>query len=133
MDVIVTFLLCLVGFLVYLLHKKSEEVDALKDELHRLHHQKSDAVQPSPAQAPPPADKTFVQVIFSPDSKKCYDYLLGNNPDIKVGDFVEVYVSDKERGKPSWSVAKVVYISQPGEVSEHAKSKIKKKHDRYKW
>ena len=133
MDVIVTFLLCVVGFLAYLLHKKREEVAALKAELHRLQSQKSAAVQSSPDQTLTPASKTFVQVIFSPDAQRRYDYFLGNNPDIKVGDFVEVYVSDKERGRPAWSVAKVVYISKPGEISEHAKSKIKKKHDRYKW
>ena len=74
-----------------------------------------------------------MRVIFSPDSKKHFDYLLGNNPDVKVGDFVEVYVSDKERGKPAWSVAKVVYISKPGEVSEYARSKIKRKSNRHKW
>ena len=42
-----------------------------------------------------PDDKRFIKVIFNPDAQKSYDYFLGNNPDVKVGDFVEVYVSDK--------------------------------------
>ena len=79
------------------------------------------------------AEKRFVQVIFTPESKKCYDYLLGDNQDVNVGDFVEVYANKMNNGKPEWSVAKVVYISEPGEVSKHAKSKIKRKSNYNKW
>ena len=136
MGVIVTFLLCLVGFLVYLLHKKREEVDALKDELHRLQSQKSAAVQSSPAQTPPPFvsdEKAFVRVIFKKNDRKYYDYLLGKVDGVQIGDFVEVYFSNKNSGKTERRVAKVIYISKPGEISEYARSAIKKKADYPKW
>lgn len=128
MEVILAALLCVIGFLIYLLNKSKDEIFSLKTEINRLRTQKNSAeIQP------PIKDKTFVQVIFTPDSKNHYDYLLGNNPDVQVGDFVEVYVADKDGGKPNWSIAQVIYISEPGEVSEFAKSKIKRKSNRPKW
>lgn len=136
MDVIVTFLLCVIGFLAYLLRKKHDEVVALKNELHRLQIQKSDAVQSLPAQAPPllVIDKNiFVRVIFKKNDTKYYDYLLGDNRDVKIGDFVEVYFNNKISGKTESHVAKVIYISKPGEISEYARSKIKRKAARPKW
>ena len=135
-DVIVTFLLCVVGFLAYLLHKKREEVAALKNELHRLQSQKSDAVQSSPAQVSPPFvsdENTFVRVIFKKNDTKYYDYLLGEVDGVHVGDFVEVYFSNKISGKTERHVAKVIYISKPGEISEYARSAIKRKIDYSKW
>ena len=81
---------------------------------------------------PQHAAKRFVQVIFTPNSKKCYDYLLGDIQDVNVGDFVEVYVST-DNGKSEVAVAQVVYISEPGEVSKFAKSKIKRKSKHNKW
>lgn len=136
MDVIVTFLLCVVGFLVYLLHKKREEIATLKAELHRLQSQKSVAVESSPAQATPPLvsdENTFVRVIFKKNDKKYYDYLLGEVVGVQVGDFVEVYFSNKLSGKAERHVAKVIYISKPGEISDYARSTIKRKVDSAKW
>ena len=145
MEVIIVVLLCAIVFVFYLLYATKKEVLALKENICkqenelvqlkktlREHENKLRRLSLEEIKSPS-ADKRFVKVIFTPDSKKCYDYLLGNNRDIKIGDFVEVYVNDKERGKPTWSVAKVVYISKTGEFSEHAKSKIKKKTDRPKW
>lgn len=129
MEIILAALLCVIGFLVYLLNKSKDEIFNLKTEINRLRAQKSPAEQIQPQIK----DRRFVQVIFTPDAKNSYDYLLGNNPDVQVGDFVEVYVADKDGGKPNWSVAQVIYISEPGEKSEYAKSKIKRKSNRPKW
>ena len=87
---------------------------------------------PPPPQALPSA-KIFVQVIFKKNGKKRYDYFLGDNYNIKVGDFVEVYARDKWSGKKEWRVAKVMYISAPGEISRYANSTILKKADYPKW
>lgn len=128
MEIILAALLCVIGFLIYLLNKSKDEIFSLKIEINRLRAQKSSAKIQSPID-----NKRFVQMIFKPDAKNSYDYLLGNNPDVQVGDFVEVYVADKDGGKPNWSIAQVIYISEPGEVSEYAKSKIKRKSNRPKW
>ena len=86
--------------------------------------------QPLPSR-PNPLEKRFVQVIFKKHSKKRFDYLLGNNPDIRVGDFVVVHVNNS--GKTTWKIAKVVYVSRSDEISNHAKSSIIKKADYPKW
>lgn len=130
MEIILAALLCVIGFLIYLLNKSKDEIFSLKTEINKLRTTKSSANQ---TKSPPIDDKRFVQVIFNPNSKNCYDYLLGNNTNIQVGDFVEVYVGDKDGGKPKWSVAQIIYISKPGEVSEFAKSKIKRKSNRRMW
>ena len=146
MEVIIAVLLCALGFAAYLLHSIKKTVALLQDRIREQenalvqlkqtlleHEDRLRRLSPAEVKSSPPEDKRFVQVIFTPDSKNRYDYFLGNNPDIKIGDFVEVYVTDKDGGKPKWSVAKVVYISEPGEVSEYAKSKIKRKSARRKW
>lgn len=128
MEVIVTLLLCAIAFLLYLLNKSRDEVSDLKEEIYRLRLKQINST------APPAVDKnTFVRVIFRKDDTKYYDYLLGNVSDVHVGDFVEVYFSSKRSGEPEHTVAKVIYISEPGEVSEFAKSKIKRKSNRRKW
>ena len=91
---------------------------------------------PTSPQNNPPAkeiynDKRFVQVIFKKHAKKRFDYFLGENYDIRVGDFVVVHVNNS--GRATWKIAKVVYISKQGEISNHAKSKIIKKADYPKW
>ena len=78
-------------------------------------------------------EKRFVQVIFKKNSKRRYDYFLGENYDIKVGDFVVVWVHDKFSGENKWKIAKVLYISSPNEVSDKATSTVIKKADRPKW
>ena len=89
----------------------------------------------TPTNLPPkkmlPKEKRFAQVIFKKYSKKRYDYFLGENNDVKVGDFVVVHVNIS--GKTTWKIAKVVYVSSHGEVSTHAKSAIIKKADYPKW
>ena len=148
MQAIIMVLLCVIGFSLYLLNDSKNEILKLKEQIHERDIQiiklqtllrdrniearetLTDENNPTPPQN---VKKRFVQVVFNPDSKKCYDYFLGNNPDVKVGDFVEVYVSNNDNGKPEWAVAKVVYLSDPGETSDYAKSKIKRKSDRKKW
>ena len=78
-----------------------------------------------------PTDKRFVQVIFKKHGKKRFDYFLGSHYDLRVGDFVVVHVNNS--GKTTWKIAKIVYISKPGEISKHAKSEIIKKADYPKW
>lgn len=96
--------------------------------------------QPRPSSPPPiqptppssaPYGKQFVQVIFKKRSKKRYDYFLGETQNVHVGDFVVVHVNIN--GKNTWKIAKVMYISSPGEISIHAKSPIIKKADYPKW
>ena len=138
MEVIITVLLCSLVFALYLLHKSREEVSALKDELQHWRTKNFDGGLLSSGQVQPlKTDKnTFVRVIFRRDADKYYDYLLGNVNDVHVGDFVEVYVSkksDNEYGSPQLLVAQIIYISAPGEISEYAKSKIRRKSRRQKW
>ena len=150
MEAIILILLCAIGLFLYMLNNSKNEVLQLKEQLHerdieiiKLQNllreksvvtQKISHVEVQTDYLPPPVDdKIFVQVIFNKDSKKCYDYFLGKNYDVHVGDFVEVYVNNTDNGKPEWAVAKVVYISSPGETSEYAKSAIKRKSDYRKW
>lgn len=69
----------------------------------------------------PPQPKRFVQVVFPGYSQDKYDYLLGDNDDVEVGDFVMVGTKGGARK------AKVVRVSGYGEISKKAKSKIIKK------
>ena len=66
----------------------------------------------------PPKTKRFVQVIFQKYSHDRYDYLLGDNPDVKVGDYVKVWANGRQ------TRAKVLKISDPDEVSPYAKTPI---------
>lgn len=138
MEVIITVLLCSLFFALYLLHKSREEISALKNELQHLQTKKSDVGLLSSVQIQPLTtdENTFVRVIFRRNADKYYDYLLGDVNDVHVGDFVEVYVSNKfdnESGSSQLLVAQIVYISAPGEISEYAKSKIRRKSQRQKW
>ena len=128
MEILVTLLFCTTAFLLYLLNKNRNEISELKAEIRRLNQNGNNAPVLQHID-----ENTFVSVIFKERDQKYYDYLLGNNPDVKIGDFVEVYFNNKLSGKPERRVAKVVYVSKPGEISEYAKSKIKKKADRPKW
>ncbi len=131
MEVIIAVLSCALGFAAYLLHKNREEISELKSEIQRLRTKQID----NSAALPAVDENTFVSVIFKKNDKKYYDYLLGDVSDVHVGDFVEVYVSNKfdDELTSQLLVAQVIYISVPGEVSEYAKSKIKRKSARRKW
>ena len=135
MEVIIAILLCVVGFLVYLLFKSRDEVARLKIEISRLQTISDISSSTVQTQTPPTNEKTFVRVIFNENDRRYYDYLLGNVRDVHVGDFVEVYATNKFAQEPSSKLfaAQVIYISKPGEKSEHAKSKIKRKSNRRKW
>ena len=148
-----TLLLCALGFFIYLTDKNKHEVVRLKNELRdkefeiltlraelrdrdilieELRRQLAAKSSPSNLELPPPSSETFVSVIFKEGDKKYYDYFVGDN-DVRVGDFVEVYFNNKASGKVERRVAKVIYVSEPGEVSDYARSKIKRKVDRPKW
>lgn len=131
MEVIIAVLLCALAFAVYLLIKNRDEISELKNEIHRLRTKQIDN-----STAPPVTDEnTFVRVIFKRNADRYYDYLLGDVNDVHVGDFVEVYASNKFDDEPGSQrlAAQIIYISEPGEVSEYAKSKIKRKSTRRKW
>ena len=70
---------------------------------------------------------TFVQVAFSEKYWKLYDYLIGDNYDVKKGDFVEVFVHSN--GLLVKKVARVERISKKGQTSFYAKSNIVQKAD----
>ena len=55
---------------------------------------------------------------------KTYDYFLGDNFDVKVGDFVEVWATSVFSGKDELKTVKVVYISKAGEISYKATKTI---------
>ena len=80
-----------------------------------------------------PANGIFVSVIFKRNARKRYDYFLGNNYDVQVGDFVLVPVHDKFDGENKIKVAQVVYVSSYGEFSHYANSSVVRKYDYAKW
>ncbi len=149
-----TLLLCALGFFIYLTDRNKNEVLRLRQELRNreielltlraelsdkdriieeLRRQLAAKSSPSNRALPPPSSETFVSVIFKAGDKKYYDYLLGDIRDVHVGDFVEVYFSNKFSGGAECVAAQVVYISKPGEVSKYAKSAVVKKADYPKW
>ena len=127
MEVIITLLLCAVGFFAYIAYNKSIEVIRLREQLR--YQEKFSAVK-SVSQSK--SEKIFVKVIFEKDAAKSYDYLLGDF-EVKVGDFVVVRTGHINSGQATLRSAQVVYISEPGETSEYAKSKIFKKATHNKW
>ena len=160
MEVIVTVLLCAIGIFLYLLNENNNENLELKRKLREKENEirksswgscwknywKVDLYSTTDttklfskkniSKNPPQYfsnEKRFVQVIFKKNSKRRYDYFLGENYDIKVGDFVVVWVHDKFSGENKWKIAKVLYISSPNEVSDKATSTVIKKADRPKW
>ena len=135
MEIFVAILACVIIFVLYLSISNRRELSRLQkkiceQEVELIQLKKT--LRELKSSKPQHAAKRFVKVIFTPESKKCYDYLLGDNQDVNVGDFVEVYVST-DNGKSEVAVAQVVYISEPGEVSKFAKSKIKRKSKHNKW
>ena len=124
MDVFVTLLVCTVAFLLYLLNRQRHEIADLKAEIQRLQSTNNGRALTTPIID----ENTFVRVIFREGDRKYYDYFVGNN-DVQVGDFVEVYFNNKASGKVERRTAKVIYVSEPGESSDYARSKIKRKAD----
>ena len=84
------------------------------------------SVPPSPpSPSPPPKfhERIFVSVEFRKGGK-AYDYFLGRHTDVNIGDKVEVYVHDRRSHCLKKKKARVVYISEPGEISPYARSEI---------
>lgn len=146
LEVILAVLLCALGFFLYLTDRNKHEIFCLKQALRDKEleietlRRKIDAFQKSTTkrqknsqpQLPLPASEIFVSVIFREGDRKSYDYFVGDN-DVQVGDFVEVYFNNRSSGQVERRAAKVIYVSEPGEVSEYARSEIKCKSDRNKW
>lgn len=91
-------------------------------------------VKPAPPQPVPPSSSSppkfhegiFVSVEFRKGGK-AYDYFLGRHTDVNIGDKVEVYVHDRRSHRLKKKKARVVYISEPGEISPYARSEISRK------
>ncbi|MBR2519028.1 MAG: hypothetical protein IKE46_04485 [Selenomonadaceae bacterium] len=132
LEVILAVLLCALGFFLYLTDRNNHEIFCLKQALRDKELEIETLRSKLAAFQKSPKKKRFVSVIFRKDDTKAYDYFVGNN-DVQVGDFVEVYIKDKNHGKPKQTTAEVVYLSEPGEESKHAKSAIKRKSNRNKW
>ena len=134
MDVLVAVLICAILFLLYLLNENKNEVLRLKRE--QRENERDNVARPPQKnfqpQLPPSSSGIFVSVIFRKGDRKYYDYFVGDI-DVQVGDFVEVYFNNKVTGKVERRVAQVVYVSEPGEVSDFAKTEIIKKSTRTKW
>lgn len=81
-----------------------------------------------PSSSPPPKfhEGIFVSVEFRKGGK-AYDYFLGRHTDVNIGDKVEVYVHDRRSHRLKKKKARVVYISEPGEISPYARSEISRK------
>ena len=113
------------------LHKKDLQIADLQRQLEKFRKTVSpnvDLFLPLPESSQPtPTNKRFVQVIFSKYSHDRYDYLLGDNSDVKVGDFVMV------RANGRVDAAKVLKISEPDETSKYAKTPIIEKAQYPKW
>ena len=114
MEVIITLLLCAVGFFAYIAYKKNIEVIRLREQLRY--------------QGNLPPKGNFVAVAFEEGATQFYDYLIGNNS-LKVGDRVEVPFRNKFTGKTDVKIATVKYVSQFGEQSDYAKSNVIRKVD----
>ena len=132
LEVILAVLLCALGFFIYLTDRNKHEIFCLKQALRDKELEIETLRNKLYAFQKSPKVKRFVSVIFQKNDSKSYDYFVGNN-DVQVGDFVEVYIKDKNHGKPKQTIAKVIYLSEPGEESKHAKSEIKCKANRDKW
>ena len=136
MDVLVAVLLCVIIFLLYLLNENKNEVLKLKHERRDRENKTVDTspqIQSPPLLQPPVYRGIFVSVIFNKGDQKSYEYLLGDNRNVKVGDFVEVYAKNKASGEVERHIVQVVYLSKSGEISRYAKSAILKKADYDKW
>ncbi|MCR5834784.1 MAG: hypothetical protein K6G55_09090 [Selenomonadaceae bacterium] len=155
MEVVITVLMCALGVFMYLTNKnnreilkRNEEIRTLNqilaqrdEEIFRLKNQIA-LILPSPQstrqqmprpEIPPTLGKKFIQVIFKKHGKKRYDYLLGNNPDVQINDFVVVPVADRLTGEIVRKIAKVIYVSQANEISAYANSPIFGKINNYSW
>lgn len=86
----------------------------------------------------PLSPKRFVSVIFDATNPEIsFDYLMGEIEDLKIGDRVLVPIknfddkSNKAKSKKTTLKPAIVKrISEPGEVSQHARSSVVKKLDK---
>lgn len=78
-------------------------------------------------------NERFVSVIFRKGARKRYDYFIGENHDLKVGDFVVVPVYENNPYKFDLKIVKVKYVSEYGEISTRAYSTVIGKIDKRMW
>ncbi len=58
---------------------------------------------------------------------------MGDNFDVKVGDFVEVWATSKFSGRDELKIVKVVYVSEPDEISYKATKTVVGKSELRGW
>lgn len=78
-------------------------------------------------------NERFVSVIFRKGARKRYDYFIGENHDLKVGDFVVVPVYENVPSKFDLKIVKIKYVSEYGETSKRAYSTVIGKIDKHTW
>ncbi|MBR5913722.1 MAG: hypothetical protein IKZ58_05130 [Selenomonadaceae bacterium] len=113
METLIIFLLCAVGIFIYLSNKEKNDITLLKEKLREEANLSS-------------SSRKFVSVKFKESDTQLYDYLIGDNYDLKVNDRVEVPISSKFTDKTT-KIATVKYVSSDGEYSDYAKSYVIRK------
>lgn len=117
-------------------HRERKRYTPLEDEpiIKETAHDEPPAEPPAEPAAPqsvPPSPPRFYEGIFVSvefrKGGKAYDYFLGKHTDVNIGDKVEVYVHDRRSHRLKKKKARVVYISEPGEISPYARSEISRK------
>lgn len=123
METLIVFLLCAVGIFIYLSNKEKNDVARLKETLRE-----EENLSASSKRLISGFSKKFVSVKFNESATQLYDYLIGDNYDLKVNDRVEVPITSKFTGKTT-KIATVKYVSSAGEHSDYAKSYVIRKVD----
>ena len=122
MEALIVFLLCALCISIYFTNKYKDEVARLKEKLRE-----QETLSASRIEQTFPTTRKFVSVSFKEGDTQVYDYLIGDNYDLKVGDLVEVPFRSKYSGANEVKVATVKYVSVPGEQSNYAKSNVIRK------
>lgn len=121
------------GFIIFLVVAVAVYIFSSNDE-KKSEPKKIEAKNfPSDFKTTPPEPKTFVRVIFKKGSRKRYEYFLGDNFDVKVGDFVEVWATSKFSGRDELKIVKVVYVSETDEISYKATKTVVGKSELRGW
>lgn len=124
MEALVVFLLCALCISIYFTNKYKDEVVRLKEKLREQENLSASRIEPNL-----PTTKKFVSVSFKEGDTQVYDYLIGDNYDLKVDDLVEVPFRSKYSGENEVKIATVKYVSVPGEQSNFARSNVIRKVD----
>lgn len=119
-------LLAALAFFISLAGKNNRKVLEQNEEIRKLRERKRET-QRLPLKTPKSLPKRFVSVIFNYEGSRIYDYLIyyyffdENKLSLRINDFVEVPYDN------GYAIAKVTYVSFPGEKSNSAHSAVIRK------